>query len=92
MTERRKRMALSVPPEVKKIYDDAADAAGMTTSKLIVQILAEAAPAVKKMGLAIGKAKSKPAESLQDLSSLLDNGSGKINDLQMDIEDQIKDK
>lgn len=92
MGQQNPRMALTVPPDIKKIYDDTAEILGIPTSRLVMQILTEAAPGIKKMGLAVEKAKIEPLSGLHDLDSLLGDTTDGINDLQMDIEDQIKRK
>ena len=84
------RVALSVPADIKKIYDDTADELGMPTSKLIVQIMMEAAPGVQKMGEAVRAAKEDPETGLRRLSDLLDDARKIADDGQLDIEYQLK--
>jgi hypothetical protein len=85
-----KRLALTIPPEVKKIYEDTAKIIGIPASRLIVQIMIEAAPSVKQMGDAYQQAKNDPVTGLEGLAEILQGADKASADFQHDIEDQIK--
>jgi hypothetical protein len=90
MTTQNPRLALTIEPELKKIYEETAAIIGIPASRLIVQIMAEAAPAIKKMGEALQKAKQDPVTGLFGLAEILQNADKQSGEFQLDIEDEIK--
>lgn len=90
MGNQNPRMQITAPPEIKKIYEDAAAIIGIPASRLIVQIMVEAAPSVQKMGEALKKAKNNPVTGLEGLAEILQGADKASAEFQHDIEDQIK--
>jgi hypothetical protein len=86
MTTQNPRLALTMKPELKRIYESTAEAMGIPTSRLIVQILAESSDLVTAMGKAVVKARSTTRTTTDP--QLVIRGESP-NEAQLDIEDQI---
>jgi len=85
MATKNKRVALSLPLEVKAVYERAGKAMGIPTSRYISSILIEGAPAVQELVKLIEK-RSPKVETLVDLATL---ARDKSNEVQADLIDEI---
>lgn len=90
MATQNPRLALTIPPEVKKIYEETAKTLGIPASRLIVQIMIEASPSIKQMGESLQKAKDDPEKGFSGLAEVLQSADKASAEIQLDIEDQIK--
>jgi len=79
------RVAVTIPEDVKRLYERAGGLMGISTSKYIASILIEASPAVRDF-IEVVEAKSTPVESLAKLTALVREQS---NNLQADLVDEI---
>lgn len=85
MSTREPRVAVTLPVGIKNIYKNTADVMGISMSKLIAQMLTQAAPSVAELGSIVTDAES-PIHALNGLSEL----SGTVNDeIQGEIFDVI---
>lgn len=89
MPSRNPRIALTLKPELKKVFDDAADILGVKTTKLIVEVLEEAQGPIHEMAQAVHAAKSDPVKGLSGLKDMVISGRQDIAQAQIDLEDEI---
>jgi len=85
MATKNKRMGISLPLEVKAVYERAGKAMGIPASRYIASILIEGAPAVQELVKVIEK-RSPKVETLVDLAAL---AREKSNEVQTDLIDEI---
>lgn len=87
----RPRVQVCLDAETKAVYDDLADAFGISTSRMIANVLADCAPSMIKVSKAM-----KMAKNNNDALTLLNYGKElavefrqEVADAQVDIEDMI---
>lgn len=81
MATREPRVAVTLPTDVKCLYQQAAESMGISTSKLAAKILIDASPQIRELNLLLSKAKS-PEDYLKGVSGLVRQSN---DDIQADI-------
>ena len=89
MTNKQKRIALTVPPELKADLDRTAKLLGVTTTSFIIDILEESQPTVRQIGDAVEAAKNNPVDALEIMKKATVDGRQVVADAQVDLEDAI---
>lgn len=89
MATKHPRAQVTLKPEIKLIYKEAAQAMGMSESKLMADVLDEAAAHIRDLTKIIEKSQGNRLKALRELSVAAERVHGGI---QTDIEDQISPK
>ncbi len=87
----RPRVQVCLDAETKAIYDDLADAFGISTSRMIASVLVDCAPSLQKVGEAMRLAieEKDPLTLLQAGKGFAVDARQVIADAQVDLEDMI---
>lgn len=83
------RMQITVKPETKKIFEDAAKVMNIPASRLVTQVLEESQESIMEIGLALKAAQRDPVKGLRKINELVQNSRLDAAHSQLDIEDQI---
>tara|TARA_B100000446_G_C10439863_1_gene301343 strand:- start:155 stop:454 length:300 start_codon:yes stop_codon:yes gene_type:complete len=89
MPSRKPRIAITVPDDLKNDYDFVADQMGVTTTKLIIDVMEEAREQILSVGKAIEAMKHDPEKGLVYMKRLMTDVRQDAADAQLDLEDAI---
>lgn len=90
MVKQKKRVALTLEPDIARIYEDTARSMGIPSATFIAHMLCDAAPSIKQLGKSVEAAKNEPISGMGQLSRLAKKTSEKAAEYQVDIEEEIK--
>ena len=92
MPSKKPRIALTVPEEIKAVYDYTAEQMGVPTSQLILGIMEDNADQVLQLGKAMELAKKDAEKGMSAMNKLINKARQDCADAQWDLEDQIAEK
>lgn len=90
--DRRKRISLSLPDDIKLEFDKAAEIMGINTTTLCIEILVEAAPTIVKMAKSIEKAKLNALGGLTQMSEVLAEAASKAAQGQLTLAEAVSEE
>lgn len=89
MPSEKPRIALTVPDEVKAVYDYTAGQMGIPTSKLVLQVMEESLEQIKAIGEALEMVKKDPQKGLSIMDRMVRQTRIEAAGVQVDLEDAI---
>ncbi len=89
--EKRKRVLVTVSPEMYELVHALGTEANVATSQLLGEMIEEARPAFEAMLLAVRQAKKNQVEAYDTLHIALINAQREASDLQLAIYDEKKE-
>jgi hypothetical protein len=87
---RNKRLAISLTPDIKSIYEKTAGLMGIPASTFISTLLTESAPSIKAMQKPLRSALKDKQHALTGISELIDDLKEEATEHQDNINDTIK--
>jgi hypothetical protein len=87
---RDQRLAISLAPEIKLIYQETAGLMGIPASTFIARVLAESAPSIKAMQEPLKAALTSKKQALKGMNVLIDGLKVKADEKQLDILEEMK--
>lgn len=89
-TNKRRRVLVTVSPEMYDLIHAVSDEASVATSNLLGQLIEDARPAFEAMLLAVRQAKESNADAYDTLHRLLIATQNLSNDMQVELLDEQK--
>lgn len=89
---RTPRIAIAMTPEMKKTFDDFAEAQELATASAVRSLLQEMLPQIQELTKAIQRAKQEPEEALEDMRDFFVDSQAKISQASLELNEEIRKK
>lgn len=90
MAKQAKRVALTLPPEVKKTLEELSALSGTAVSSIITQMVIESMPVYRALVEAYKAAKSDPEQLAEKVSAVILQAQAKTAQANLDLQDELK--
>lgn len=88
MTTTKKRIAVSLPPELEQALNDLRDATGVAPSSFVAEIMTQSIPMIRGITEAALEAKNSPANALRLMQRSMMQAISEVAQVQMELIDE----
>jgi predicted DNA-binding protein len=88
MATTKKRIAISLPPELEQALNDLKEATGVSPSSFVAEIMTQSIPMIRGVTEAALEAKNSPSNALRLMQRSMMQALGEVASMQMDLIDQ----